>query len=124
MQIEFAAHDVVQLLPQVPVQVVLFAHWVTHEVPQLVAQVLFLLQSKVMLLGRAVPEETPPSAVEGASAQLAPAAQEHVDAVHEHDPEHEGGTLGPQLRKPSPTRQPPNNTILRIRIEDLAVSEE
>ncbi len=89
VQVDRALHEVSQSAPQLPTQVVLLAQWVVHEVPQLMLQVLSLLQSKVTWLGSAPPSTSPPSGpTSPPSEQVPPVWQLQLRSVHEQAPVH------------------------------------
>lgn len=77
VQVLIAVHEASQFEPQVPSHTVEFAQCEVHSVPQVTEQVLFLLQSKVRLLGASSPASTAPP-----TEQVAPLAQVQVSPVH------------------------------------------
>jgi hypothetical protein len=88
-----------QLEPHVPEQVVEFEQCEAQSDPQLTLQVLFLWQSKVMLLGNPASGSTPPSAPTAPpSTQLPPLAHVQVEPLHWQAPPHAtAGATGVQL---------------------------
>lgn len=81
VQVLIAVHELSQLEPQVPLHTVEFAQCEAQSVPQVTVQVLFLLQSKVRLLGGSAAVPAPPSAAPPTE-QVPPLAQVQVSPVH------------------------------------------